>query len=297
MQNRLIIIVTTLCLCLNIQAQTKHIEDSLKAIAINKEAEDSNFIHAYLFISTAGKTIHTAFGHAAIRMVCKSKDLDFCFSFDNDRDRSSLITQFNRKSKAGFNIIPTPTYINNYKLEGRGITSFELNLSPKEKQKLWKFLDKQKQEGLIWTFDYTTINCLSMAIYAINSAIAPSQIHFKKMPYVVYQDLDTWMDYITIKSPWSRIIVHAGLRNVKEKDTKPEDLLIPTMMDRILPYAVISNFYENSKPLIKDSGKIILKAKYRDEPCWFTPTMALVIILTIIIILTLIYIYKNKIKH
>lgn len=279
------------------QAYTKLDEDSLKAVAINKEAENPNFIHAYLLISTAGNTVHTAFGHAAIRMVCESKKLDYCFSFDNDRDNSSLITQFNRKSKAGFNIIPTGIYIKDYQQEGRGISSYDINLTPKEKQNLWKFLDEQNKEGLVWTFDYTSINCLSMALFAINKAIEPNQIHFKKMPAVVYQDLDTWMDYITEDSPWIRIVVHAGLRNVDDTSTNPEDLLIPTMMNDILPYAIIKDADGTSRPLTKYSPKVILKATCKVHACWFTPNMAVILLVFVIGIVTFLFYKKQTNKH
>jgi len=147
MRNKIYFILTMLCLTLGIHAESQTKADSLKAIAINKEAENPNFVHAYLLDITPGRAFYSVYGHTAIRLICPSKRLDYCFSFEMDMKKSSYIDVFTRQAKAGYFMLPTPLFINKYKEEGRGVTAYELNLAPKEKQNLWRFLDSQINGG------------------------------------------------------------------------------------------------------------------------------------------------------
>lgn len=292
MRNKTIYILSILLLlCLNIKAQKQSFADST---SINKEAENPNFIHAYILVSSEGESIQSAFGHVAIRMVCESKGLDYCFTFDTDFDRSSLLTQFRRKAKAGFEAIPTAKYINIYKKEGRGIASFEMNLTPKEKQKLWKFLDKQVANGLSWTFDYIEVNCVSMTLFAINSAIAPGEIHFRKMPPVVYEDLNTWIDVITENSPWIRIIAHLGLKDVDGAKVAPQDLLTPNMLKQVIPYAYVKRPEAKDRNLLTGNNTSLSTMVYIDRPAWFSPCKLMICMFLAITLSILLYIKKKS---
>lgn len=179
MRNKLFILGIFLCVVFGSFAQVQTQEDSLKAVAINKEAENPNFIHAYLLDISPGKAFYSTFGHEAIRLVCPSKGLDYCYSFEINMKESSKLDVFTRSAKAGYGMIPSAMFLELYRKEGRGVTAYELNLKPKEKQELWRFLDKRVSDGSSWTFGLS-INCLSMVVYALNSAIMPEQMEFKQ---------------------------------------------------------------------------------------------------------------------
>lgn len=269
--------------------------DSIAAKEIDRQAASEDFIHCYILLISEGRTIYSAFGHTAIRMVCPSKQLDYCFTFEMNIEESSYLDMYRRKAKAGFTCVPSQLFLDSYKKEGRGIISEELNLMPKEKQNLWKILDEETQKGSTWQFDYTSINCTSMTMYAIGKAIAPAEIKYKKMPVVVYEDLDEWTDYITEASPWARIGLHMILRDVDNTQAKPEDLLTPPMMKAVLPNVIISSS-KGDRSLVKGKAKTLSKQTYTDKPFWFSPDMVLVILM-ILLLASAFILYKKKNKH
>lgn len=261
---------------LKVQAQ------EAKNAAIDKEAANPDFIQAYMLDITPGKAFYSVYGHNAIRMVCPSKQLDFCFTFEMNMHESSYLSVFTRKAKAGFAMAPTAVFFGNYKKEGRGITQYALNLTPRQKQNLWKVLDQEVGKGADWEFNYTSVNCLSMVFYAINTAIQPEHIQFTHLPAVVKGDYTEWMDYVSRRSPWVRLIMRSVLHGVDGATIAPEDKLSSEMVKEVVPTAQIVDKQGHHRPLIQGKGKEVQVATYHDAPCWFTPGMALALLILLI---------------
>lgn len=267
-----------------------------EAANINKEAADSNFIHAYLLDITPGKAFYSVYGHNAIRLTCPSKQLDFCFTFEMDMKKSSYLSVLTRKAKAGFAIVPSQVFFANYKKEGRGITQYELNLAPKQKQDLWRILDGEVSKGAYWDFNYSSVNCLSMVFYAINQAIQPESIHFNRLPDVVKGDYTEWMDYVSRRSPWVRLMMRGVLFHVDGSTIAPEDKLASEMVKEVIPFAVIQDQSGQERKLAIGQPEELQAATYVDEPCWFTPTMALGLLVVLIFIETYLKRKKKKVS-
>ena len=263
--------------------QTTQKVDSAQVARLNRVAANPNFIRAYLLVISEGKAFYSVYGHAAIRMVCKEKGLDYCFTFEMDMNKSSYLDVFTRMAKAGFAPVPTSQFLDSYKQEGRGVKAFQLNLQPKEKQNLWKVLDEEAMNGSVWTFDYTSVNCMSMVTYAINKAIAPAEVKLKTLPQVTQGDMGEWMDYVSRRSPWVRLIMHSVLWNVKDGEAKSEDLLTPEMMEAVMPQAVIADASGKVRSLSIGKTSTLLPQVYQDNPCWFRPRMALVLTVLVIV--------------
>lgn len=266
MRNKIITILLLLGLCVNCWGQNK-----------------ADFVRAYLLVISEGRAFYSVYGHSALRLVCKEKELDYCFTFEMDMNKSSYIEVFTRKAKAGFAPVPTGQFLDQYRQEGRGVKAYELNLTLKEKQKLWKVLDEEAMNGSVWTFDYTSVNCLSMVMYAINKAIAPNQVKFAQLPQVVKGDVGDWMDYVSRRSPWVRIVMHSVLRNVQDEEVKPEDLLTPEMMESVMQSTKIKDAAGGVRNFSKGKPVILMAQTYNDQPCWFKPWMALCLLLLLIV--------------
>lgn len=284
MRNKLFILGIFLCVVFGSFAQVQTQEDSLKAVAINKEAENPNFIHAYLLDISPGKAFYSTFGHEAIRLVCPSKGLDYCYSFEINMKESSKLDVFTRSAKAGYGMIPSAMFLELYRKEGRGVTAYELNLKPKEKQELWRFLDKRVSDGSSWTFGLS-INCLSMVVYALNSAIMPEQMEFKQLPDATNLCFGDWMDYITRQSPWINLAFHASFINTDGSKLIPADKITPEMVKEVIPRTVIISQEGKARPLVIGSPKTLLQQHFHDSPCWFKPWMAILLLVLILIIL------------
>lgn len=270
MRNKLFILGIFLCVVFGSFAQVQTQEDSLKAVAINKEAENPNFIHAYLLDISPGKAFYSTFGHEAIRLVCPSKGLDYCYSFEINMKESSKLDVFTRSAKAGYGMIPSAMFLELYRKEGRGVTAYELNLKPKEKQELWRFLDKRVSDGSSWTFGLS-INCLSMVVYALNSAIMPEQMEFKQLPDATNLCFGDWVDYITRQSPWINLAFHASFINTDGSKLMPADKITPEMVKEVIPRTVIISQEGKARPLVIGSPKTLLQQHFHDSPCWFKP--------------------------
>ena len=146
MRSKIITILLLLGICISGMGQTLQTAqkmDSVKVDSLNQAASNPDFIQAYLLVISEGKAFYSVYGHAALRMVCKEKGLDYCFTFEMDMNKSSYLDVFTRKAKAGFAPVPTSQFLDSYKQEGRGVKAFLLNLQPKEKQNLWKVLDEE----------------------------------------------------------------------------------------------------------------------------------------------------------
>lgn len=256
-----------------------HMTDSLKAAAINKEARNPNFVHAYILVVTPGKAFYSTCGHTANRMVCPSKNLDYCFTFEMDMTESSKTDILTRTAKAGFFMKPTPMFLDSYRKEGRGITAYELNITPKEKQELWRFLDKSVVNGSNWTFDYISVNCLTMALYAVNTAILPEKMEFNHLPDATHYNFSEWQDEVTRNSPWVNLLMHTILLSADGEKMSSEDKLTPVMIKDIAPQAYITDSLGgNKRSLFMGKPTLLLPEVYHDKPCWFRPWMALILL-------------------
>lgn len=297
MRSRLII-TFALCLCvLGVGAQTKTQLDSAKAEVINREAMDENFIQAYLMVVGPGKVFYSVYGHTAIRLVCPKKNLDYCFTFEMDMHKSHYVDIFTRKAYSGFTAAKTEMFIDQYRKEGRSMSAYRLTLKPKQKQRLWQVLDEEVKRGSTWTFDYTTANCLTMALYALGKALMPEQVKFKRMPMAVYGVYGDWMDYVSRNSPWVGVIMHTVLSGVDGSTLTPEDKLSPDMLASVLPHAVIQDSIGKQRPLVSGAPQTVLPATFEDTPCWFSPKVALVLVALIVLLTAGLLYWKHNEKR
>src|SRR5574344_2701363 len=102
--------------------------------SLNVAAAAPDFIHASILLMSEGDEIYSIMGHAALRLQCPSKKLDYCFTFEMNMDESSWIDFLTHSAKAGFAPTETTVFLKQYKESGRGVKQYKLNLSPKTKQ-------------------------------------------------------------------------------------------------------------------------------------------------------------------
>lgn len=103
MRSKIITILLLLGICISGMGQTLQTAqkmDSVKVDSLNQAASNPDFIQAYLLVISEGKAFYSVYGHAALRMVCKEKGLDYCFTFEMDMNKSSYLDVFTRKAKA-----------------------------------------------------------------------------------------------------------------------------------------------------------------------------------------------------
>lgn len=88
----------------------------------------------------------TVFGHAFLRLQCPSAGLDNCFSMESGNYeglRDICVGNYPNRLV----VVVTEEYLKIFDKEGRIVTEYPLNLSQKEIQRLWKFLDEKSLSG------------------------------------------------------------------------------------------------------------------------------------------------------
>ena len=265
--------------------------------SINAAALDPNFIHASILLMSEGDEIYSIFGHTAIRMQCPSKNLDYCFTFEMDMEKNSWIDFITHDAKAGFAPAETPTFLKQYTASGRGVKAYELNLTPKEKQKLWQVLDEQSTDGSSWTFDYYHINCTSMVFFAINSCLQRGDhLSFQHTNPVLLQNYHAVVNYSAAPYVWSRLFWNTMIIGNGNKQGEVTDMITPKLLGESMSSIVITDSSAHQRPFI--IGKIIQLTPIivTPLPCWFTPKMAIALICILIITLPFAFIRWKKQK-
>lgn len=291
MRSKLIAILLLLACPPQVTASASERSDSI----INAEAADSNFIHTSLVVIDPGEAIWSVAGHCALRMECPSKHLDYVYTFEGDVDGLKVLRAIaDFKEKAGYVAAPTQIFFNQYRNEKRGIRQQELNLSPKEKQNLWRCLDEAVADGLLWNMDYWQTNCTSMVTYILEKAIAPTKITATKQSPLKDKSWEEIIDEVVSNRPWQNMATKLIILANKGKIGQHNDLMTPAMLIDNWQSAYLTDSAGNRRPVMKGAVKQILPPGPEIEPCWFTPIMALVLTIVIIAATTLLIVRKKQ---
>lgn len=288
MRNKLIYTVLLIfCFCCNATAQNT-------AEEINRRAQDDNFIKAGIIAVSPGGNIYNNFGHTALRLQCPSNRLDFCFSFEMNMDESTWLDFVMRKTKAGFMSVPTSMFLNQYKDSGRGVREYTLNLTPLEKQELWRILDKEVAGGSTWTFDCYSINCSSMVLYAVTEALQNEKITFTKLNKAVEGTYGAAVGAVNENSPWLDLFWQMSIFSIRNEQGDINGKMATPYLEEALPSAIITDSTGKSRPFIKGKGTILIENTFIDKACPFTPVMAMWLAIVLILIITTFCVLRKR---
>lgn len=298
----LLLILVMMAGWLDLVAQPSEVlADSLVTEKIKEEAKDSGFIKAYCLVMGEGPASYSVCGHVALRLVCAAKGLDYCFTFEVDMHTSSRLDVLMRSGKAGFVYVPTRMFLRQYREEGRSVTQYELNLLPEQKQNLWRTLDEQVKGGPQWTFDVQNINCVSMANFAINTAIQPSRMACGQQSRVLLYENEEQLKKTLSQAPWySSFFVRFLLLGTDGQKFHTEDLLLPRVYGDVLTTMYIIDETGQKRPLIKGNAQALVQQTYKSSPQWASLVLAVVLFVACIcIVVWIIRKRKNKniVKH
>jgi len=101
-----------------------------------------DFVEASVVVASPGTKLYTVLGHASLRMQCPTYKMDYVFSYEAEDAASHALRYLSGKLRMGVRMIPTATFVDSYKEEGRSVAEYKLNLPIEVKQHLWKILDE-----------------------------------------------------------------------------------------------------------------------------------------------------------
>lgn len=257
------------------------------ADSIDRAAQDEDFVRASLLVIGPGDNVVTCFGHAAIRMQCPTHQLDYCFTFEMKLAEGEHTKFLTGQAKAGFMAAPTGVFMEQYKRQGRSIDEYDLNLTPKQEQTLWRNLDREIAQEARWSYDFITVNCGSMCVWIIQQSLLDEHIEYQQLPTVLQGTYSDVMDYVGEDAPWLNLYFHVRYFSRRNDTGALADKMAPTLLAEAWQHALLTSPTGGSRPVITASRQLAPQT-LRTGPVWFTPTRALVIAIIIIIVFILI---------
>lgn len=275
-------------------AQAQQIDpDLLHRDSLIAGSQSQDFITASLLVITPGDEIYSAFGHTALRMQCPSKGLDYCFSFQTDESWAGYLAFMAGQSNAGFVPILTSEFLPPYRRDGRGITQYALNLTPQEKQELWRNLDQDMLQGSYRKFNLLQNNCASMSDYKLEEILGKfgEEIVVNQWPQAHSLINGEGVKWLSRRRPWAQVVFMTFMGTEADIYWPQEQRLSPELIASVLQHSVIRPYGEtsgtSSRPVLTGQQQQIMPCRnaYDASHEWFTPTVAGIAVLALTLLI------------
>jgi len=245
--------------------------------------EQSDYIRASLLVIDPSHEVYSLFGHCALRLECPTQQMDYCFTFETSTDTQGLANFMRGSAMGGFMASSTAAYFNAYRNAGRGVTEYELNLTPKEKLLLWEIVDDELLRGYNRHYDYLHTQCTSMVVYLVKRAL--------RLP-VVYNDLPEALGgsfrdvmFAVSRHPWSNFFWQTVMGPSADASQPMEHKLVPVLLAQAWQQATVGN---GGRQLIACQGQRIVDAD-ANAPLGViaSPVVVFSLLLLVVILITL----------
>jgi hypothetical protein len=257
------------------------------ADSIDKVAEDPDFITVSLMWATPGKEIYSLIGHSLLRLQCPSNNFDIAYSFAMDVTPGDIFLFIQGKAMSGYIYTSTQDKIDEYRSEGREVNEVKLNLTPKQKQNLWRFLDIELQKGPDYHYDYLHTQCASMTIFAIESILDGETIVYKDLPEEVRHEYGSHrivLKNLCKNSPWQFLFWDLTLGTHGDNNKDFNGRLAPEILWHAWQHASIKDKDGNLRPMTLGKPHVLAAKTCDDGPFPITPWMAFGALLLIVAI-------------
>lgn len=251
--------------------------------------QTDGFVTASMLVATPGEEGYSALGHCALRMECPVYGLDYCFSFESETTTAAAdyLRFFSGQTPAGIVAVETPSYLQRFEDEGRGVVQHVLNLNPQQKQELWRRLDENMLEGISTRFDFLYHNCTSMCLAAISSQLQGERLEVREWPEVMQQsDIDLLAHY-THHAPWMLFGLMTIMGSKADARTPMERRVAPEVIGEVMSHAVILSPDGAERPALLGEPQRLLPQTLVVRPTRFTPLLLSVLLLVLVVLLTL----------
>ena len=209
-----------------------------------------------------GQEVSTVYGHTAIRINDVTKNLDIVFNYGVfgfyetnfilrfARGQTDYMLDFDRYFQATYD---------RYKRNNQGIYEQVLNLTEKEKNQIWEFLNENlKVENREYRYNFFYDNCATRVRDAVISHINGEVVFptkSREMSFMkhasVYQRVLPWLDFGT----WLALGSPAN-----KKATSWEEMFLPEYLKKHFDNAEITTEDGQRRKLVESSGVILAPA-------------------------------------
>lgn len=283
-------IVLLLIMCLSVSAYAQNIQGHKPAWTHPGplRPDSGNFVTASLLVTSPGNNFYSNLGHCTLRMECPSFNLDYCFSFETDVAPGDFVRFFAGQANGHIVAVPTAQYLKPYQSEGRSVRQYVLNLTPHEKQELWRLLDQDMVNVQNRKFNFLQNNCSSISLLMIEDAMLEEQIEYIWHPRVSPSMPTGKVIRHTMRhSPWMSFIAISLAGSEADAIWDNHLRVSPEILAPILKRSHIVDIAGNSRPVLTGEVKPLLPLKEPFRPSPITPALVFSILLAIVLLVTL----------
>ena len=242
---------------------------------IDRLADD--FVTVSLVVCDPTEVLYSTLGHAALHLQCPTYDLDYVFTYESENVRDKIGTFLKGDLKMGMFAFPTGMFLDIYRESGRGVREYTINLSPLQKQNLWRVMDNHVAEGANIPYDYFHRGCAKVIVQVIHEAIGKNTIHYapwseKYARHTMREIACSFVD----NSPWYEFVSYLLIGSEADKDYPCEQkIIVPTDLVEVWQQAT----FDNSKPVLDSEPRVLLEAAQHNESTWCTPLLVSLLLL------------------
>lgn len=258
--------------------------------------DSSNFVTASLLVASPGEALYSSYGHCALRMECPVHNLDYCFSFEMDFNSSiqDYINFFTGNVQSHIIAVPTSDYVGNYKKERRGVKQYELNLSTKEKQELWRVLDNDYVDEQFRKYNLIENNCSSILFATLLNAPIDRKVEFGKLPEHFSLNNGQMVRHDAHLSPWTQFLDMTFLGTESDNYCDIVNKISPESFGPVIKTMQLVEDNGPKTPMLK-SEKELLPVKITIEPTKWSPLLVFSFLFVFVLTLTIVN-YMGKLK-
>lgn len=236
-----------------------------------------DFVTVSLVVCEPYEVLYSSLGHAALHLQCPTYDLDYVFSYEGENIHHKILRFFQGDLKMGMHAYPMDAYVEAYETLGRGMAEYKMNLTPLQKQQLWRMLDEMMAEGIVHPYDYFQRGCAKSIVFVVSKAIGSQGIHYAPWDekYTKHTMRELCCDFVT-NAPWNEFISYFLVGTKADKDYPCEQkLIVPTDLVEVWRQATL----DNGKPVLDSEPKILVEPSEPQKATWCTPLLVSVFLL------------------
>lgn len=249
-----------------------------------------DFVTVSLVVCEPTEVLYSTLGHAALHLQCPTYDLDYVFTYEGEGVRNKIWKFLKGDLKMGMYAFPTELFLEIYRASGRGVREYTLNLSPEQKQNLWRVMDGHVAEGANIPYDYFHRGCAKVIVQVIHEAIGKDAIHYAPWPEKFKRQTQREMvrDYIT-DAPWEEFYMYFLIGTEADRYYSCEEkLIIPTDLVEVWQNATL----DNGMPMLDPTPREMLQSTRHNQSTWCTPLLISMLLL-VCAIFNLLTIWSN----
>lgn len=248
-----------------------------------KDMQRDDYIKVYLMITSPGNEAYSVAGHAAIRMICPTKDVDYCYEYTADVSIHQQLDYVIGNMTGTLCRHHTSSYMRHYTELGRGITALLLNLTPEQEVNLWSELDSETDNGGKKEFSVMGYNCASVLRLIIESSLDTDVIKYHNVNPALLGTYRDIFPYVFGDSPWIGLLWNIMNGTDFDKPTEMVDHLFPVALLDEWSKSTIISIGGNERPMVLGKNNL---TEAQTLPSAIISPIAVWILLLLIVILS-----------